>query len=145
MSSEDDQILSYPALPLSCVDVYVVALRPDSRVVVLAAALWKPVLPPGGPAGLHDPDHDERIPEPEGGFPALIIIIVSFSPLLLSVLLSFCCGFQQTVEGLSRCCRLYCVLSAGFLSCYYSQEEIEAKVQPTLNVPVSQVRQSQRL
>lgn len=39
-----------------------------------------------------------------------------------------------------RCCSLYCVLSAGFLSCYFTPEEIDAKVQPTLNVPVNKVR-----
>lgn len=40
-----------------------------------------------------------------------------------------------------RCCRLYCVLSAGFLSCYFTPEEIDAKVQPTLTVPINKVRQ----
>lgn len=38
-----------------------------------------------------------------------------------------------------RCCRLYCVLSAGVLSCYFTPEEIDAKVQPTLNVPINKV------
>lgn len=40
-----------------------------------------------------------------------------------------------------RCCRLYCVLIAGFLSCYFTPEEIDAKVQPTLKVPINKVRQ----
>ncbi|KAE8280859.1 Rhotekin-2 Pleckstrin-like proteiny domain-containing family K member 1 [Larimichthys crocea] len=44
---------------------------------------------------------------------------------------------KQNVEGMYRCCSLYCVLSAGFLSCYFTPEEIDAKVQPTLNVPVN--------
>uniref|UniRef100_UPI0037E712E7 rhotekin-2 n=1 Tax=Semicossyphus pulcher TaxID=241346 RepID=UPI0037E712E7 len=44
---------------------------------------------------------------------------------------------KQNVEGMNRCCSLYCVLSAGCLSCYFTPEEIDAKVQPTLNVPVS--------
>uniref|UniRef100_A0A3Q1I5B3 PH domain-containing protein n=1 Tax=Anabas testudineus TaxID=64144 RepID=A0A3Q1I5B3_ANATE len=44
---------------------------------------------------------------------------------------------KQSVEGLNRCCRLYCVLSAGFLSCYFTPEEIDAKVPPTLNVPIN--------
>ncbi|KAM6997564.1 rhotekin-2 isoform 2-T2 [Tautogolabrus adspersus] len=44
---------------------------------------------------------------------------------------------KQSVEGMYRCCSLYCVLSAGFLSCYFTPEEIEAKVQPTLNVPIN--------
>ncbi|XP_035519065.1 rhotekin-2 isoform X1 [Morone saxatilis] len=44
---------------------------------------------------------------------------------------------KQSVEGLYRCCSLYCVLSAGFLSCYFTPEEIDAKVQPTLNVPIN--------
>ncbi|XP_054456078.1 rhotekin-2 isoform X2 [Anoplopoma fimbria] len=41
------------------------------------------------------------------------------------------------VEGMNRCCSLYCVLSSGVLSCYFTPEEIDAKVQPTLNVPVN--------
>uniref|UniRef100_A0A3Q2QXU8 Rhotekin 2 n=1 Tax=Fundulus heteroclitus TaxID=8078 RepID=A0A3Q2QXU8_FUNHE len=44
---------------------------------------------------------------------------------------------KESVEGVSRCCSLYCVLSAGFLSCYFSPEEIDAKVQPALNVPIN--------
>ncbi|XP_026165807.1 rhotekin-2 [Mastacembelus armatus] len=44
---------------------------------------------------------------------------------------------KQSVEGMNRCCSLYCVLRAGFLSCYFTPEEIDAKVQPTLNVPIN--------
>ncbi|KAK9541338.1 hypothetical protein VZT92_001391 [Zoarces viviparus] len=44
---------------------------------------------------------------------------------------------KQTVEGMYRCCSLYCVLSSGVLSCYFTPEEIDAKVQPTLSVPVN--------
>lgn len=44
---------------------------------------------------------------------------------------------KQSVEGMKRSCRLYCELSAGFLSCYFIPEEIEAKVEPTLNVPIN--------
>uniref|UniRef100_A0A8C2WSD1 Rhotekin 2 n=1 Tax=Cyclopterus lumpus TaxID=8103 RepID=A0A8C2WSD1_CYCLU len=44
---------------------------------------------------------------------------------------------KLNVEGMHRCCRLYCVLSSGILSCYFTPEEIDAKVQPTLNVPVN--------
>ncbi|XP_047208517.1 rhotekin-2 isoform X1 [Girardinichthys multiradiatus] len=44
---------------------------------------------------------------------------------------------KHNVEGVNRCCNLYCVLSAGFLSCYFTPEEIDAKVQPTLNVPIN--------
>lgn len=36
-------------------------------------------------------------------------------------------------------CRLYCVLSAGILSCYFTPEEIEAKVPPTLGVAIDKV------
>ncbi|CAJ1067106.1 rhotekin-2 isoform X1 [Xyrichtys novacula] len=44
---------------------------------------------------------------------------------------------KQSVEGMYRCCSLFCVLSAGLLSCYFTPEEIEAKVQPTLSVPIN--------
>lgn len=40
---------------------------------------------------------------------------------------------------MKRCCRLYCVLSAGFLACFFTPEEIDAKVQPILKVPVNKV------
>ncbi|XP_053440939.1 rhotekin-2 [Nycticebus coucang] len=44
---------------------------------------------------------------------------------------------QQMVEGLITWRRLYCVLRGGKLYCFYSPEEIEAKVEPTLIVPVN--------
>ncbi|XP_041803566.1 rhotekin-2 [Chelmon rostratus] len=44
---------------------------------------------------------------------------------------------KKSVEGMYRCCSLYCVLSAGFLSCYFTPEEIDAKVQPTLNIAIN--------
>ncbi|KAG7512371.1 hypothetical protein JOB18_027380 [Solea senegalensis] len=48
---------------------------------------------------------------------------------------------KQSVEGMNRCCSLYCVLSAGFLSCYFTPEEIDAKVHPTLKIPVNKSTQ----
>ncbi|XP_005930608.1 rhotekin-2 isoform X2 [Haplochromis burtoni] len=44
---------------------------------------------------------------------------------------------KQSVEGMSRCCSLYCVLTAGFLSCFFTPEEIDAKIQPILKVPIN--------
>uniref|UniRef100_A0A673ZTZ6 Rhotekin 2 n=1 Tax=Salmo trutta TaxID=8032 RepID=A0A673ZTZ6_SALTR len=44
---------------------------------------------------------------------------------------------QQSVEGLSRYCSLYCVLRAGSLFCYYTPEEITAKVEPSLVIPTN--------
>ncbi|XP_052001255.1 LOW QUALITY PROTEIN: rhotekin-2-like [Xyrauchen texanus] len=44
---------------------------------------------------------------------------------------------QQNIGGLQRCCKLYCVLKAGWLSCYYSPEEIQAKVEPSLIIPIN--------
>uniref|UniRef100_H3CPV2 Rhotekin 2 n=1 Tax=Tetraodon nigroviridis TaxID=99883 RepID=H3CPV2_TETNG len=49
------------------------------------------------------------------------------------------CGYlsqKKSVEGIDHCCRLFCVLSAGVLSCYFTPEEIEAKVPPTLRVAI---------
>ncbi|XP_046885225.1 rhotekin-2 isoform X2 [Hypomesus transpacificus] len=43
---------------------------------------------------------------------------------------------EQRVEGMFRCCSLYCALSAGSLSCYYTPEEITAKVEPSLRIPI---------
>lgn len=43
------------------------------------------------------------------------------------------------MEGIDHCCRLFCVLSAGVLSCYFTPEEIEAKVPPTLRVAIDKV------
>ncbi|NWX56827.1 RTKN2 protein, partial [Promerops cafer] len=44
---------------------------------------------------------------------------------------------QQMVGGLTSWRRLYCVLRGGKLLCYYSPEEIEAKVEPALTVSVN--------
>uniref|UniRef100_A0A8C2FC78 Rhotekin 2a n=1 Tax=Cyprinus carpio TaxID=7962 RepID=A0A8C2FC78_CYPCA len=44
---------------------------------------------------------------------------------------------QQSIEGLQRHCKLYCVLKAGQISCYYSPEEIQAKVEPSLIIPIN--------
>ncbi|XP_072545654.1 rhotekin-2 isoform X2 [Salminus brasiliensis] len=44
---------------------------------------------------------------------------------------------QQIVEGLQRCCRLYCVLKAGLLSCYFTPEEIQAKVEPSFVIAIN--------
>ncbi|KAI7804254.1 rhotekin-2 [Triplophysa rosa] len=44
---------------------------------------------------------------------------------------------QQSIEGLQRSCRLYCMLRAGRLSCYYSPEEIQAKMEPSLIIPIN--------
>ncbi|XP_027570220.2 rhotekin-2 isoform X1 [Pipra filicauda] len=44
---------------------------------------------------------------------------------------------QQTVGGLTSWRRLYCVLRGGKLFCYYSPEEIEAKLKPALTVSIN--------
>ncbi|KAM8852107.1 rhotekin-2 [Synchiropus picturatus] len=44
---------------------------------------------------------------------------------------------QETIGGLKRCCSLYAVLSGGFLSCYFTPEEIDAKVAPSLSIPIN--------
>lgn len=46
---------------------------------------------------------------------------------------------QQSIEGLQRSCQLYCTLRAGRLSCYYSPEEIQAKMEPSLIIPINKV------
>ncbi|EDL97315.1 pleckstrin homology domain containing, family K member 1 (predicted), isoform CRA_a [Rattus norvegicus] len=43
---------------------------------------------------------------------------------------------QQTGKGLVGWRRLYCALRGGKLRCFYGPEEIEAKVEPTLVIPV---------
>ncbi|XP_029465600.1 rhotekin-2 [Rhinatrema bivittatum] len=44
---------------------------------------------------------------------------------------------QQILGGLLHWKRLYCMLQGGNLFCYYTPEEIEAKVDPVLTVPVN--------
>ncbi|XP_012512886.1 PREDICTED: rhotekin-2 [Propithecus coquereli] len=44
---------------------------------------------------------------------------------------------QHIVKGLISWRRLYCILRGGKLYCFYSPEEIEAKVEPTLIVPIN--------
>lgn len=115
-------------------------------MVILAPPLRQPVLPASGTAGLHDAEHDERLFESEGRQLRLLHHIewLRFGVLYAIILLFFFCpsvDFQQSVEGVNRCCNLYCVLSAGSLSCYFTPEEIDAKVQPTLNVQINNVRE----
>lgn len=113
-------------------------LFPSSWVLVLASTLWEPLLQAGGPACLHDRQYDVWLPEPKGASPpALVSICSSFELLIFIFFLPW--SFQQSVEGIDRCCRLYCVLSAGVLSCYFTPEEIEAKVPPTLRVAIDKV------
>ncbi|XP_053306585.1 rhotekin-2 [Spea bombifrons] len=44
---------------------------------------------------------------------------------------------QELVGGVGSCIRLYCVLKGGNLLCYYTPEEIDAKIEPTLIIPVN--------
>ncbi|NXG63466.1 RTKN2 protein, partial [Hemiprocne comata] len=44
---------------------------------------------------------------------------------------------QQTVGSLTSWRRLYCILRGGKLFCYYSPEEIEAKLEPALTVSIN--------
>ncbi|CAM2117464.1 unnamed protein product [Caretta caretta] len=44
---------------------------------------------------------------------------------------------QQMVRSLTNWRRLYCVLRGGKLFCYYTSEEIEAKVEPALTVTIN--------
>ncbi|XP_032890178.1 rhotekin-2 isoform X1 [Amblyraja radiata] len=43
---------------------------------------------------------------------------------------------QQNVGGLPNWTRLYCVLKRGYLTAYYSPEEIEAQMDPALNIAI---------
>ncbi|CAL8254377.1 unnamed protein product [Lota lota] len=44
---------------------------------------------------------------------------------------------QQSVEGVLSCCSMYCVLSASSLACYFTPEEITAKVPPSQQIPIN--------
>ncbi|XP_055656182.1 rhotekin-2 isoform X1 [Falco peregrinus] len=44
---------------------------------------------------------------------------------------------QQMIGSLTSWRRLYCVLRGGKLCCYYSPEEIEAKLEPTLTISIN--------
>ncbi|XP_040291864.1 rhotekin-2 [Bufo bufo] len=44
---------------------------------------------------------------------------------------------QEMVGGVCSWNRLYCVLKGGNLHCYYSPEEIEAKIEPTMTIPIN--------
>ncbi|CAB1435617.1 unnamed protein product [Pleuronectes platessa] len=98
-----------------------------------------------------------RLPEAEGSFQSHSLIVLqdaewsSWLPLygnlccrlvaqptcMTQTMMSGYLSQKQSVEGLNRCCSLYCVLSAGCLSCYFTPEEIDAKVPPTLNIAIN--------
>ncbi|XP_072280315.1 rhotekin-2 [Pyxicephalus adspersus] len=44
---------------------------------------------------------------------------------------------QEMVGGVRSCIKLYCVLKGANLHCYYSPEEIEAKIEPTMTIPIN--------
>ncbi|XP_075072437.1 rhotekin-2 [Mixophyes fleayi] len=44
---------------------------------------------------------------------------------------------QEMVGGLRSCIRLYCVLRGVNLQCYYTPEEIEAKIEPSITIPIT--------
>ncbi|CAN9499628.1 unnamed protein product [Ophioblennius macclurei] len=99
-----------------------------------------------------------RLPEAEGNFQSHSLIVLqnadwsSWLPLygnlccrlvaqpacMTQDMMSGYLSQKQNVQGMKRCCSLYCVLSAGFLSCYFTPEEIEAKVEPTIKVAINQ-------
>ncbi|XP_061646059.1 rhotekin-2 isoform X2 [Phyllopteryx taeniolatus] len=98
-----------------------------------------------------------RLPEAEGSFQSHSLVVLQNSDWSswLPLYGNLCCRLvaqpacmtqsvmagnlnrKQSVEGLERRCSLYCVLSAATLSCYFSPEEIDAKVRPALRLPVS--------
>ncbi|AWP13728.1 putative rhotekin-2-like [Scophthalmus maximus] len=98
-----------------------------------------------------------RLPEAEGSFQSHSLIVLQDAEwsTWLPLYGNLCCRLvaqpacmtqsmmngnlnqKQSVEGMSRCCSFYCVLSAGSLSCYFTPEEIDAKLEPTLNIPIN--------
>ncbi|XP_069835167.1 rhotekin-2 isoform X2 [Dendropsophus ebraccatus] len=44
---------------------------------------------------------------------------------------------QEMTSGVRSWIRLYCVLRGGNLQCYYTPEEIEAKIEPTMTIPIN--------
>ncbi|XP_077309924.1 rhotekin-2 [Lithobates pipiens] len=44
---------------------------------------------------------------------------------------------QEMVGGVRSCIKLYCVLKGANLHCYYTPEEIEAKIEPTMTIPIN--------
>ncbi|CAJ0942515.1 unnamed protein product [Ranitomeya imitator] len=44
---------------------------------------------------------------------------------------------QETAGGIRSWIRMYCVLKGGNLHCYYTPEEIEAKLEATMTIPIN--------
>ncbi|KAM9326826.1 LOW QUALITY PROTEIN: rhotekin-2 [Gastrophryne carolinensis] len=44
---------------------------------------------------------------------------------------------QEMIRSVCSCIRLYCVLKGSNLYCYYTPEEIEAKIEPTMTIPIN--------
>jgi len=49
-------------------------------------------------------------------------------------------SLQQIIGSLTSWRSLYCVLRGGKLFCYYSPEEIEAKLEPALTISINKVK-----
>ncbi|XP_077586110.1 rhotekin-2 isoform X2 [Stigmatopora nigra] len=98
-----------------------------------------------------------RLPEAEGSFQSHSLVVLQNSDWSswLPLYGNLCCrlvaqpvcmtqsvmtGYlnqKQSMEGFERYCRFYCILSASTFSCYFSPEEVEAKVQPTLCLAIN--------
>ncbi|KAK7902068.1 hypothetical protein WMY93_018837 [Mugilogobius chulae] len=99
-----------------------------------------------------------RLPQAEGSFQSLSLTVVQNSEWSswLPLYGNLCCrlvaqpvcmtqsmksGYlcqKLNVEGMNRSRHLYCELSAGILSCYFTPEEVQAKLDPTLKLPINQ-------
>ncbi|XP_077351135.1 rhotekin-2 isoform X2 [Festucalex cinctus] len=98
-----------------------------------------------------------RLPQAEGSFQShsLVVLQTSDCSSWLPLYGNLCCrlvaqpacmtqnvmvGYlkhKQSVSGVERLCRLFCVLSGGSLRCYLSPEEMDGKVRPATRLPVN--------
>ncbi|XP_057704600.1 rhotekin-2 [Corythoichthys intestinalis] len=98
-----------------------------------------------------------RLPEAEGSFQSHSLVVLQNSDWSswLPLYGNLCCrlvaqpacmtqrvmtGYlnqKQSMDGFERHCSFYCILSASTFSCYFSPEEIDAKVQPALRLAIN--------
>lgn len=114
-------------------------LLPFSWVVILASALWQPLLQIGGPAFLHDTGCDDWLPEPKGAMTAVIISISSIASVLVKFLSFFVFVILVIFSKVWRGCTAVAVSIVSWVLDFYPvispQKKLMLKCSPLWKYP----------
>lgn len=114
-------------------------VRPYSWVVILASALWQPLLQVGGPACLHDTECDDWLPQSKGAVTAVIISISSIAGFLVRYLSSCVCVILVIFSKVRRGCTAVAVFIVCWVQAFCPvtspQKKLTLKYSPVSKYP----------